>query len=69
MGHQFSIQKGRVLIWSGLAARCSMCGWRRIYEEGAVTHKLPNAELSKTIHKEYVLHNCKDFPLKATDTN
>lgn len=53
---------GREMIWGGLAARCSDCGWTRVYEPGAVTHRLPEGELSEAISAEFSTHNCEDFP-------
>jgi uncharacterized protein (DUF983 family) len=53
------------LIWGGLAARCSKCGWKRIYQLGAVHHQLPVGDLAHAIHAEFDGHKCEDFPVKA----
>lgn len=52
----------RHLVWSGLAAGCSMCGWTRNYHPGLVVHRLPNVEVEKAIRSEYVDHKCGEFP-------
>jgi hypothetical protein len=55
-----SKQPGRQLIWGGLGARCSMCGWTRIYQPGAKSHQLPSADRAKAIRSEYEIHKCED---------
>lgn len=52
----------RQLIWGGLAARCSACGWTTIYQPGQVAHGFPDAERSHVIHTDYERHRCEDFP-------
>lgn len=52
----------RHLIWGGLSALCSDCGWKRTYDRGAVAHKLPDTELSLAISAEFENHDCKGFP-------
>ena len=53
---------GRELIWGGLFARCSNCGWKRIYRPEMTAHRLPDAELSKVISLEFEKHRCEDPP-------
>ncbi len=55
----------RHLAWGGLAARCSECGWTRIYRPGAVAHQFPDRAVSDAIHAEFGKHKCEDFPAKA----
>lgn len=51
----------RELIWGGLGAACSTCGWTRLYQLGGTAHHLPPAELAKTIRSDYEIHRCEDF--------
>ncbi|MGH9726932.1 MAG: hypothetical protein ACRD41_17890, partial [Candidatus Acidiferrales bacterium] len=55
----------RQLIWGGLAARCSMCGWEGTYQRGVVVHSLPIGELANAIRSEYELHKCEDYPAET----
>jgi hypothetical protein len=56
----------RELVWSGLAALCSLCGWRRVYQPGATVHRIPDEQLSNVIRGEFTLHRCDDFPILKT---
>lgn len=54
-------QKGRELLWGGLAARCSGCGWQRTYDPKATVHKLPTEEVSEITREEFLAHRCEEF--------
>jgi hypothetical protein len=52
--------KKRELLWGGLAARCSTCSWKRVYDPNACKHHLPNDELANIIRSEFEHHKCQD---------
>lgn len=54
----------RSIIWGGLTARCSDCGWTRVYEPGSSVHRLPAGDLSDTIKGEFQTHQCEAFAPK-----
>jgi hypothetical protein len=58
---ELSKAPSRQLMWGGLVARCSECGWTRTYQPGVVVHKLPNAELAEAIRSEHEIHKCDEF--------
>ena len=51
----------RQLIWGGLAARCSDCGWNRVYEPRKSVHRLPVVDLASEVQKEFYAHTCEKF--------
>jgi|SRR5580692_1125637 len=53
-------QKSRELVWGGLAAGCSKCGWERCYDPTATVHKLPTEEVSQITRDEFRAHRCEE---------
>lgn len=56
----------RQLIWGGLDARCSNCGWTTAYQKGATVHRLPDADRETAICFEFQSHNCEEFPQRVS---
>lgn len=49
----------RLLVWGGLAAKCSECGWERVYRPGSSLHQLPGGDLAEAVKKEFDAHVCE----------
>lgn len=51
----------RQLIWSGLAARCSVCSWTRVYDPNVREHRMPDEKLTEIVRAEFTDHKCQGF--------